>query len=163
MRYAQIRKQDISNGEGIRVSLFVTGCNLKCAGCFNEKYQDFNYGIKWDYKIEEEFIKLGDNNFIDGFSILGGEPLLQGKEMLDLVRKIKIKNDKTIWMWTGYKFEKLNSIQRQIIKYVDVLVDGPYIETLKDSNLMFRGSSNQRIIDIKKTLKNKKVIDWRVL
>lgn len=160
MKYAQIRKQDIANGEGIRVSLFVTGCNVKCPGCFNVDYQDFSYGLDWNELVQDEFIKLGSEEYIDGYSILGGEPLLQGREMLELVTSIRARSNKSIWMWTGLRFEKLNEMQRSIVSEVDVLVDGPFLEEMYKRNLIFKGSSNQRIIDIKKTLLQEKVVEW---
>lgn len=161
MRYAQIRKYDIANGEGIRASLFVTGCRLKCPGCFNVDYQDFSFGLEWNEHVQEEFIKLGCVEYIDGFSILGGEPLLQGRDMLNLVKAIRATSNKSIWMWTGLKFEELNELQRSIISEVDVLVDGPFLEKLKQRGLIFKGSTNQRIIDIKKTLLQEKVVEWK--
>lgn len=159
MKYAQIRESDIANGEGIRVSLFVTGCSLNCPGCFNKNYQDFNFGIDWNEQEQNEYIYLGNKEFIDGYSILGGEPLLQGKAMLELVKAIKMNSKKSIWLWTGLVFEELNEIQREIIKFIDVLVDGPFIEELKDRNLQFKGSKNQRIIDVQKTFINEKVVE----
>lgn len=159
MKYAQIRESDIANGEGIRVSLFVTGCSLNCPGCFNKNYQDFNFGIDWNEQEQNEYIYLGNKEFIDGYSILGGEPLLQGEAMLELVKAIKMNSKKSIWLWTGLVFEELNEIQREIIKFIDVLVDGPFIEELKDRNLQFKGSKNQRIIDVQKTFINEKVVE----
>ncbi len=161
MKYAQIRKQDIANGEGIRVSLFVTGCNVKCPGCFNVDYQDFSYGLEWNELVQDEFIKLGSEEYIDGYSILGGEPLLQGGEMLKLVKSIRTRSNKSIWMWTGLRFEELNKIQRSIVSEVDVLIDGPFIENMKQRGLIFKGSTNQRIIDIKNTLLQKVVVEWK--
>ncbi len=160
MKYAQIRECDIANGEGIRVSLFVTGCLLNCPGCFNKNYQDFNFGLEWNDQEQNEFIYLGNREYIDGYSILGGEPLLQGRAMLELVKTIKMNSKKSIWLWTGLIFEELNEIQRDIIKFIDVLVDGPFIEKLKDRNLQFKGSKNQRIIDVQKTLLYEKIIEF---
>lgn len=160
MKYAQIREYDIANGEGIRASLFVTGCNVKCPGCFNVNYQDFSFGLDWNELVQDEFIELGRVEYIDGYSILGGEPLLQGREMLGLVKSIRARSNKSIWMWTGLKFEELNEMQRLIVSEVDVLVDGPFIENLKQRGLIFKGSTNQRIIDIKKTLLKGKVVEW---
>lgn len=161
MKYAQIREQDIANGEGIRVSLFVSGCNLKCPECFNVNYQDFNFGLAWNELVQDEFIKLGCGEHIDGYSILGGEPLLQGREMLELVTSIRARSNKSIWMWTGLRFEELNEMQRSIVSEVDVLVDGPFIEDRKQRGLIFKGSTNQRIIDIKNTLLHNVVIEWK--
>ena len=138
MRFAQIRKEDISNGPGIRVSLFVQGCNRHCDGCFNPE--------TWDYGKEKK---------ITGFSILGGEPLDQDERMLELIKKIKERYpDKTIWMWTGHTYEDLTDEQMEIVKLIDVLVDGPFIISKRCPSKRFRGSINQRIIDIKKTLES---------
>lgn len=161
MKYAQIRKQDIANGEGIRVSLFVTGCNVKCPGCFNVDYQDFSYGLDWNELVQDEFIKLGSEEYIDGYSILGGEPLLQGREMLELVKSIRARSNKSIWMWTGLRFEELNEMQRLIVSEVDVLIDGPFMENMKQWGLIFKGSTNQRVIDIKNSLLQKVVVEWK--
>ena len=161
MKYAQIRKQDIANGEGIRVSLFVTGCNVKCPGCFNVDYQDFSYGLDWNELVQDEFIKLGSEEYIDGYSILGGEPLLQGREMLELVKSIRARSNKSIWMWTGLRFEELNEMQRLIVSEVDVLIDGPFMENMKQWGLIFKGSTNQRVIDIMNSLLQKVVVEWK--
>jgi anaerobic ribonucleoside-triphosphate reductase activating protein len=160
MKYAQISECDIANGEGIRVSLFVTGCSLDCPGCFNKNYQDFNFGLNWSEQEQNEFINLGQKEFIDGYSILGGEPLLQGKEMLKLVKSIRSSSGKSIWLWTGLIFEELNELQREIMNFIDVLIDGPFKEEQRDSNIKFRGSKNQRIIDVHKTLLVGEIVEW---
>lgn len=158
MRYAKVRAEDIANGPGIRVSIYVQGCNRHCPGCFNPETWDFNGGNIFDKKIKLLFLELAKPNKIVGFSILGGEPLQQGADMLDLVKSMKEKYpDKTIWMWTGYKYEDLNDEQREIIQYIDVLVDGEFIEAEKNLNAHFKGSNNQRLIDIKKTLETNKI------
>ena len=155
MRFAQIRKEDISNGPGIRVSLFVQGCNRHCDGCFNPETWDYNGGRIFNRRIQELFLDLGKEKRITGFSILGGEPLDQDEHMLELIKQIKERYpDKTIWMWTGYTYEELTDKQMEIVKLLDVLVDGPFIISKKCLNKRFRGSMNQRIIDIKKTLKS---------
>ncbi len=153
---------DISNGEGIRVSLFVQGCRFHCKGCFNKETWDFNGGKEWTKDIEQEFIELGERKYIDGYSILGGEPLAQDQQILELVKKIKTHTGKSIWMWTGFEFENLNEFQKEAISYVDVLVDGKFVEELKDMKLQFRGSSNQRIIDIKETLQKGYVVPYKI-
>lgn len=158
MRYSLIRKEDISNGPGIRVSIFVQGCNRHCDGCFNPETWDYNGGKIFNNKIQEKFLDLGKNESIIGFSILGGEPLDQDDSMLELINNIKkIYPDKTIWMWTGHTYENLTDKQMEIVKLLDVLVDGPFIINQICPNKRFRGSSNQRIIDIKKTLKSKTI------
>ena len=155
MRFAQIRKEDISNGPGIRVSLFVQGCNRHCDGCFNPETWDYNKGQIFNRRIQELFLDLGKEKKITGFSILGGEPLDQDERMLELIKKIKERYpDKTIWMWTGHTYEDLTDKQIEIVKLIDVLVDGPFIMSQRCPGKRFRGSMNQRIIDIKKTLES---------
>lgn len=155
MRFAQIRKEDISNGPGIRVSLFVQGCNRHCDGCFNPETWDYDKGQIFNRRIQELFLDLGKEKKITGFSLLGGEPLDQDERMLELIKKIKERYpDKTIWMWTGHTYEDLTDKQMEIVKLIDVLVDGPFIISQKCPGKRFRGSMNQRIIDIKKTLES---------
>ena len=155
MRFAQIRKEDISNGPGIRVSLFVQGCNRHCDGCFNPETWDYDKGQIFNRRIQELFLDLGKEKKITGFSILGGEPLDQDERMFELIKKIKERYpDKTIWMWTGHTYEDLTDKQMEIVKLIDVLVDGPFIISQKCPGKRFRGSMNQRIIDIKKTLES---------
>lgn len=162
MNYAQIRQYDIANGVGIRTTLFVSGCKFKCNGCFNQEYQDFNYGNKFTKETEELIITYLSNPNISGLSILGGEPLQQDDTLLNFIKRVKTETNKSIWLWTGYVYENLTSKQLYLVNnYIDILVDGQFIEELKDMRLKFRGSSNQRIIDIKKTLKENKVILWQ--
>jgi anaerobic ribonucleoside-triphosphate reductase activating protein len=154
MRYSKIRSEDISNGPGIRVSIFVQGCEHHCSNCFNKETWDFNKGHEYTNETKDGIINLMNNNKVVGFSILGGEPLQQDKKLLDLIISIKNKYpNKTIWMWTGYEYENLTEEQLECIKYIDVLVDGKYIEKYKCPNELYKGSSNQRIIDIQQTLK----------
>ena len=162
MNYAQIRKYDVANGIGIRTTIFVSGCHFNCPGCFNKEYQDYNYGTEFTPEEMQKFIDLGKESTISGYSFLGGEPLDQTRDdtLLTTVKEIKKQTDKTIWMWTGFTFESLNEKQREIVKYVDVLVDGPFVDELKNMNLLFKGSSNQRIIDVQKTLKENKIVLW---
>ena len=162
MNYAQIRKYDVANGTGIRVTLFVSGCHFNCPGCFNREYQDFAFGKNFTDEEMQKFIDLGKNPNISGYSFLGGEPLdqLNDDTLLRTLKTIKEQTDKTIWLWTGYVFENLSEKQMEIVKYVDVLVDGPFIEAQKDMRLLFRGSSNQRIIDVQKTLVEEKIVLW---
>ena len=154
MRYAKIRGTDISNGPGIRASIFVQGCSRHCKNCFNPETWDFDGGRIFNRQVKMKFLNLAENKEIVGFSILGGEPLQQGSDMLDLVKSIKeMYPDKTIWMWTGYKYEDLNKEQLEIINYVDVLVDGAFIKSQRTPNRKFAGSGNQRIIDVQQSLK----------
>lgn len=160
MNYGQIRKYDIANGPGIRSSIFVTGCHLRCKNCFNKDYQDPNYGNKWTNTTTKELISYLEDPNVSGLTILGGEPFEHTKDLYDIIKNIKTKVDKSIWIYSGFTFEDL--IQREeakkILELVDVLVDGPFIEDKKDLTLAFRGSSNQRIIDIKNTLTSDKLI-----
>lgn len=159
MRWAKIRTEDIANGPGFRVSIYVQGCNNHCPGCFNPETWDFEGGREFNNAVKNKFLELGNNKKIAGFSILGGEPLQQGKDMLDLVKEIKeTYPDKTIWMWTGCVYEELTPEQLEIVKYVDVLIDGRFDAKLKSLRSRYKGSSNQRVIDIAKTLKEGKCV-----
>ena len=159
MRWAKIRTEDIANGPGFRVSIYVQGCNNHCPGCFNPETWDFEGGKEFTDKVKSKFLELGKSKKIAGFSILGGEPLQQGKDMLDLVKEIKeTYPDKTIWMWTGCVYEELTPEQFEIVKYVDVLIDGRFDAKLKSLRNRYKGSSNQRVIDIAKTLKEGKCV-----
>lgn len=157
MRFAQIRRFDVANGPGIRTSIFVTGCNLNCPGCFNKIYSDFNYGKLWTKFYENQLIEFLNNPHVSGLSVLGGEPLSQDEQLDELLSRVKIEIKKPVWLWTGFVFEQLNLKQLQTLKFVDVLIDGPFIIAKKDLNLKFRGSSNQRIIDLNLTRKLNKI------
>lgn len=161
MNVAKIRCEDIANGPGIRVSIYVQGCSRHCKDCFNKETWDFNGGKPFTKGLKQKFLELGKPKQIVGFSILGGEPLEQGEEMLDLVLSIKENHPtKTIWMWTGYKYEELSEQQLKIVKELDVLVDGEFVLNLKNPNRIFRGSSNQRLIDIKKTVETNNIVHY---
>lgn len=160
MRYGQIRKYDVANGPGIRTSLFVTGCPFKCEGCFNEEYQSKENGTLWSKSIEDRLIKFVSSERISGLSVLGGEPLVQDDDLLNLLRRVKKETKKSIWLWSGYEFEQLNQRQLDLLKYVDVLVDGLFVIAKKDLKLKFRGSSNQRVIDLNKTRSQGKIVIW---
>lgn len=162
MKYANIKKFDIANGSGVRVSLFVSGCTHHCKGCFNQEAWDFNYGEEFTEEVQEEIIKSLSPDYIAGLSLLGGEPFEpeNQKSLLPFIKKVKaIFPNKDIWCWTGYTLEELldsNISSRakceytsDMLKYIDILVDGEFKEDLKDISLKFRGSSNQRIIDLK--------------
>lgn len=154
MRYAQIRDIDISNGVGIGVALFVQGCNRRCHNCFNPTTWDFSGGYEWTEAIEKAFLKAIAKPFIRRVSVLGGEPLASENTegVYKIIEKIKEKYpDKSIWLYTGHTFEELNREQKEVALMCDVVVDGAYIEKLRDYTLKFRGSSNQRLIDIKAT------------
>lgn len=171
MRYANIRSMDISNGEGVGVSLFVQGCHFHCKNCFNQDTWDFSGGKEWNREIEDEFMKLVNRPYIKRVSLLGGEPLAD-ENVLDIMRLInRIKTecpDKKIWCYTGYTWEQifpivnpyLNLTQAEMtrqnaVKNCDILVDGRFVEEEKDLSLEFRGSKNQRIIDVKERITSK--------
>ena len=155
MRYNIIRKMDISNGPGMRVSIFMQGCEFHCKNCFNSETWSFNGGKEYNDEIIEEVLKLCEQPFIKGLSILGGEPLhptnIEGTTKLAKAFKEKFPN-KTLWMWTGFTFDG-DFAKKEVFNYVDVLVDGQYVDELHDPTLQWKGSSNQRVIDIQKTLK----------
>lgn len=157
MNYSKIKWYDISNGPGVRTSLFVSGCTHHCKGCFNKVTWDFNYGEKWTKKIEDEFIEHLKKPEIKGLNILGGEPLQQDKTLLKLLKRVKDEVKKTIWLWTGYTIEEIlqsnDKLKIFIIEQCDVLIEGRFIESKKNLNLKYRGSSNQRVIDIKESLR----------
>lgn len=147
--YAQIRPFDVANGEGIRVSIFVTGCTHACPECFNECYQNFHYGQQWSDETTQEVITYLSNPNVAGLTLLGGEPM-QNLWLTDVVRDIKKHINKNIWVYSGYTWEQIvsHSGRRKLLDECDVLVDGLFVVKLLDLRLKFRGSSNQRIIDI---------------
>ncbi|MFO3717756.1 anaerobic ribonucleoside-triphosphate reductase activating protein [Anaerococcus sp. ENR1011] len=160
MNYGQIRKYDIANGPGIRTSIFVTGCSLNCKNCFNKEYQNSNFGEKWTDQTTKKVIDYLSKDEVAGLTILGGEPFESAKDLISIIDDIKKQIDKSIWIYSGYTFENLieNPTCKNLLKEVDVLVDGPFKEAKKDLKLKFRGSSNQRIIDIKESLANDSII-----
>lgn len=170
MNYATIKYTDIANGEGVRVSLFVSGCRHHCKNCFNEVAWDFSYGNKFDETIQEKIIKELSPDFIAGLTVLGGEPMEPENQegLYPFLKKVReLLPNKTIWMYTGYTFDELNGklkenknteYTQKIFSLLDVLVDGAYIDELHDIRLVFRGSSNQRVLDVQKTLKEKKAV-----
>ena len=150
MRYGQIRKYDVANGPGIRTTFFLTGCDRNCKNCFNEDYMDFSFGKVWDESAEKEVISYLNLPEVEGLTVLGGEPFESPLGLLKALRNIKKQVSKSIWVYTGFVFEDLVNIKigRDILEEIDVLVDGEFIEELKDLKLKFRGSSNQRVIEI---------------
>ena len=161
MRYAQIRKMDISNGPGIRISIFVQGCAFHCFNCFNSETWDFNGGKEFKSEDLDRLIEYGTNKHVAGLSVLGGEPLHEKNvdEVINICKCFKKKYiDKTIWLWTGFVYEDLNDKQKEVLKYIDVLVDGQFVDSLKDFSLKYCGSSNQRVIDVKKTSVQNKIV-----
>lgn len=159
MNYNKIRKMDISNGPGVRVSLFVQGCTFNCKNCFNPETHDFNEGNKFSLIQVNQILSLCKPDYIRGLSILGGEPLhpKNTEDVTTLCKYFKQEYPfKTIWVWSGFKFEDLVKRENnEIFNYIDVLIDGQFIEELYDPSLLYRGSSNQRVIDVQKTLQNK--------
>ena len=158
MNYGQIRKYAIANGPGIRTSIFVTGCSLNCKNCFNKDYQNPNFGNTWTEKEDKIITSYLNDPNVSGLTILGGEPFENAEDLISLLRKIK--TNKSIWIYSGYTYEYLikNNKTLELLKLIDVLVDGPFIEDLKDLNLYYRGSRNQRIIDVKESLLNDELI-----
>ena len=163
MRYNKIRKMDIANGPGVRVSIFVQGCTFNCKNCFNPETHDFNGGKEFSEETIERVLKLCENDGIQGLSILGGEPMhpLNIDEVTKLAKAFKERYpNKTLWAWSGFLFENYLK-DKEITKYLDVLVDGQYVDELHDPTLDWRGSSNQRVIDVQKTLKNGRIIEFK--
>lgn len=171
MNYATIKKYDVANGPGVRVSLFVSGCTHHCPGCFNPETWDFNFGNPFDSDVMNEIVKALEPSYIHGFTLLGGEPFeyVNQQGVLPLLREIKSRfPHKDIWCFTGYDFEKdiLGDMvnkwpeTREMLSYIDVLVDGEFVQELKNLSLRFRGSSNQRLIQVQESLKENKVILW---
>lgn len=150
MNYGTIKHLDIANGPGCRVSLFVSGCRNHCKGCFQPETWDFGYGQEFTSETLQELLRLLDDPHVAGLSILGGDPFEPENQqcVYDICRAVRERfgNSKTIWVWTGYYWEDL--CDSPVMKYIDVLVDGPFIEELRDLTLFYRGSGNQRVIDI---------------
>lgn len=164
MRVAEIKTIDILNGDGLRVSIFVCGCTHYCKGCFNKKLWDFLAGEEFNNSHMEKILGTFNNKDIPyhGLSILGGEPFedVNLDSLINLCTEIKSTyTDKTIWVWTGYLFEDLiNNNKLKLLKYVDVLIDGKFIIEQKDLNLKYRGSKNQRVIDVQKSLDTHSIV-----
>ena len=161
MKYAKIRKLDVTNGPGIRTTLFVSGCTHNCEGCFNKEQQDFTYGNDFTKEIEDEFIEYSKSKQVKAVNILGGEPMqqLMDDTLLKLLKRIKLEVNKPIWLWSGYTFEEIvnNPKRAEILREVDVLIDGKFEADKRDLMLKYRGSSNQRVIDVKKSIEAKEV------
>lgn len=166
MNYAKIRKFDISNGPGVRTTLFVSGCTNNCEGCFNKDLQDFDYGEIWSEEVENDFIRQVKNPNIVGVNILGGEPMNQIKDetLFNLLKRIKEETNKSIWIWSGYRYEDIinNRERNKILSYADVLIDGRFELDKRNISLKYRGSSNQRVIDITKSKRENKIIEIEI-
>ena len=163
MNYGQIRKYDIANGVGIRTSIFVTGCTRHCPDCFNEEYQDFHAGKPWmdaETALIIEYLK--DDN-VEGLTLLGGEPMQNAKGLADVVRAAKSAVGKSVWVYSGYLWDEIlaDPEKKELLEICDVLVDGPFVAALKNPRLRFRGSANQRVIDIQKSLAAGEIVLYR--
>ncbi len=171
MYYSEIKECDVANGPGVRVTLFVSGCTHHCKGCFNEMTWDFQYGREFEKEDAENIIKLLEPPYIAGLTLLGGEPLEYRNQqgLLPLLRMVKeTYPGKTIWCYTGYLYDRdiLDDFcgkweeTKELLSYLDVIVDGEFVEAKKDISLRFRGSSNQRIIDVKKSRETGGIVIW---
>ena len=161
MRYGQLRQYDIANGEGIRTSLFVTGCTHCCYNCFNEEYQDFSAGEEWRESDTEKLLSYVSAPACSGLTLLGGEPFQNVDGLLPLVdRVLAVAPQKAIWIYSGYTYEELIVCpkKRALLERCHVLVDGKFVDALRDPGLACRGSSNQRIIDIQQSLQRGEVV-----
>ena len=160
MRYNCIRKMDIADGPGVRVSVFMQGCAFHCKNCFNSETWDFEKGKEFTDDVIEHVLDLCNEDYVAGLSILGGEPMhprnIEGTTRLAKAFKERYPN-KNLWVWSGFLFDR-DLKDKEVLKYVDVLVDGQYVDELHDFRLKWRGSSNQRVIDVQKSLKQGKVI-----
>lgn len=171
MNYATVKTHDIANGPGVRVSLYVSGCTHHCKGCFNPETWDFNYGQPFDEAVQEKIIKALEPSYIKGFSLLGGEPFepQNSAALVPFLKRLKdIYPEKSIWCYSGYDLEKDMLTYRLgdehvimgMLSCIDVLVDGEFVESKKVIDLRFRGSTNQRIIDVQKTLDTDDIVLW---
>ncbi len=174
MKYAKIKKCDVANGPGVRVSLFVSGCNHHCKNCFNREAWDFNYGKEFTEDEQNEIIEDLKPEYITGLSLLGGEPFERTNQegLVPLIKKVKEKYpNKKIWCYTGFTFDNQiigemikkegRKTTKEMLENIDYIVDGKFVEELKDPKLRFRGSSNQRIIDVKKSLRENRIVNWK--
>lgn len=164
LRYAEIKPVDVANGSGVRVSLFVQGCSRHCKGCFNESTWDFNGGKPVTREVVNELLGYMEPSYIDGISILGGEPFEYVDYLIFLLEEVKERfPNKDVYIWTGYTWEEIleDPEKSKLLEYVDILVDGAFEEGKKDISLQFRGSSNQRCIDVKDSLALDRVVIWR--
>ena len=159
MRYNKIRKMDISNGPGVRVSIFMQGCAFNCKNCFNKETHDFNGGKEFTEDTINRVLELCNNDNVEGLSILGGEPMhpsnIEGTTKLAKAFKERFPN-KNLWAWTGFTFDNYLK-NKEVSKYIDVLVDGQYVDELHNPTLKWKGSSNQRVIYVQKSLKENKI------
>ena len=168
MNYANLKTYDIANGPGVRVSLFVSGCTHRCKDCFNQEAWDFDYGKPFDHAVMEQILGYLKPSYIKGITYLGGEPMDPRNQagLLELSRLIrKTYPEKSIWCFTGYVWDRIpqvSGVTEELITLCDVIVDGPFVAEKKNLNLRFRGSENQRLIDVPKTLATGTVVLWGV-
>lgn len=162
MRISQIRRIDVTNGEGIGIALFTAGCPLRCKNCFNSELWSMDSGREWTENDKQIILKLLEPEHVKRISILGGEPLIERniKPLTELFEEIDTlyHGTKNIWLWSGQIFEDVYKKHPEIFKHVKILVDGPYIDELKDAELLWKGSSNQRVINIQKTLSSGEIV-----
>lgn len=169
MNYATIKPVDIANGSGVRVSLFVSGCTHRCKGCFNEEAWDFQFGKPFTQEVQEQLLSSLDHDYIEGLTLLGGEPMEPSNQeaLLPFIRAVRERlPQKTIWCFTGYDFEKdilgrmmeASSVTRELIPLFDVMVDGKFVAEKRNLSLKFRGSENQRVLNVKKSLEEKQAV-----
>lgn len=166
MRYNKIRRYDVTNGPGVRTTIFVSGCTHNCEDCFNKELQDFEYGDIWSQKSEDEFIDYVSNPMVVGINVLGGEPLQQTMDdsLLDLLKRVKNEfPEKSIWLWTGDLFEEAieNEKKLAIIEQVDVIIDGQFQKDKRNIKLKYRGSENQRVIDVRESLEKDEIVEYQ--
>ena len=164
MNYANIKHHDVANGPGVRVSLFVSGCTHHCKGCFNAEAWSFTYGEPFTQQTVEEILLALQPAYIQGLSLLGGEPFEPENQpaVLDLVRQVRAAYpEKDIWAYSGYTLEQLQTLAPELLAQITVLVDGPFVESQKDLRLAFRGSANQRILDVPASLKRGEPVFWK--
>ena len=168
MNYSRILRADIANGPGFRCTVWTTGCLRKCPGCFNPEAQDPNFGKLFDDEAKQKIFKELSDPHCSGLSLMGGEPLSvcsdNRKQVIQFCKEVKERfPTKDIWMWSGYKFEDISTdkTMKSILECVDVIVDGEFLQEKKDLSCPFRGSSNQRVIDVKKTLKSGKIVEMK--
>ena len=164
MNYASIKHHDVANGPGIRVSLFVSGCTHHCRGCFNAEAWSFTYGAAFTQQHVDEILEALKPDYIQGLSLLGGEPFEPENQpaVLDLVRQVRAAYPlKNIWAYSGYTFEQLQTLAPALLGQITVLVDGPFVEQQKDLRLAFRGSANQRILDVPASLERGEPVLWK--
>lgn len=165
---ADYKPFNMVDGEGVRCSLYVSGCLFNCPGCYNRVAQNFHYGKPYTQQLEDQIIQDLSQSYVQGLTLLGGEPFLNTQVCLKLVRRVRKEfgHKKDIWSWSGYTWEELmqeSADKLALLNYLDILVDGRFLEAKKDLTLQFRGSSNQRIIDVPKSLAQKRVVIWSKL